>query len=141
MTESPANIYALGFGAVLLAAGIIGFAYSASFGSPGEVDAVFGILDVNAWHNLVHIASGALGLVAWRAGRAREYALGFGAVYVVVALWGFILGDGESILGFLPVNTEDNVLHLVIGFTGLAAGAMTHAAPDTSRRGGPAPAH
>jgi hypothetical protein len=141
MTESPANVYALAVGAVLLVAGIIGFAYSASFGSPGEVDAVFGILDVNAWHNLVHIASGAAGLVAWRVGRAREYALGLGAVYLVVAVWGFIIGDGESILGFLPVNTEDNVLHLLIGLVGVAAGLMTHAVPGTTRRGGPAPAH
>ena len=27
------------------------------------------------------------------------------------------------ILDFLPVNTEDNVLHLVLGLTGIAAGA------------------
>ena len=141
MTESPARLYALVFGAVLLVAGIVGFFYSASFGSPGEVDAIFGVLDVNAWHNLVHIASGALGLVAYRIGRAREYALGFGAVYTVVAIWGFILGDGESILGFLPVNTEDNVLHLVLGLTGLAAGAMTQAVTASPGRSGAAPAH
>ena len=54
--------------------------------------AVFGILDVNAWHNLIHIATGVLGLLAFTAGAraSRSYALGFGIVYIVVALWGFI---------------------------------------------------
>src|SRR5919109_878942 len=135
---SPAALYALVVGAVLLIAGIIGFAYSASFGSPGEVDSVFGILDVNAWHNIVHIATGALGLLLFRTA-AREYALGLGAVYLVVAIWGFVIGDGESILGFLPVNTEDNVLHAAIGIAGIAAGVTsptTAARPTTE--GGPA---
>jgi hypothetical protein len=136
---TPAQLYALVFGVVLLIAGIIGFAYSASFGSPGEVDSVFGILDVNAWHNIVHIATGALGLLLFRRA-AREYALGLGAVYVVVAIWGFIIGDGESILGFIPINTEDNVLHLVIGLAGLAAGLATQRAVAAAP-GGPAAAH
>jgi Domain of unknown function (DUF4383) len=60
---------------------------------------------------------------------ARVYAPVFGAVpAVVVAIWGFIIGDGETILSIIPVNTEDNVLHLLIGIAGLAAGAATPAA-------------
>jgi hypothetical protein len=92
-------------------------------------DAVFGILDVNGWHNVVHIATGALGLLAFAAGAyaARAYAFGLGAVYIVVAIWGFIVGDGDSILSIVPVNTEDNILHLLIGIVGLAAGAATPA--------------
>jgi hypothetical protein len=140
MTESPARLYALVVGGVLLIAGVVGFFYSSSFGSPGEVDSVFGILDVNAWHNVVHIVTGALGLLAWRYA-ARQYALGLGLVYLVVAIWGFIIGDGESILGFIPVNTEDNVLHLLLGLAGLTAGLATHAAPAEPMPGGPAPAH
>jgi Domain of unknown function (DUF4383) len=128
---TPARLYATLVGGTLLVVGIIGFFYSASFGSPGEVDAVLGIFDVNAWHNIVHIATGALGLLV--AGyAAREYALGLGVVYTIVAIWGFVIGDGESILGFIPVNTEDNILHLVLGLTGLAAGAATPA--DERRR-------
>jgi len=129
--SSPAKLYASLVGGTLVIAGIIGFFYSASFGSPGKVDAVLGILDVNAWHNLVHILSGALGLMAvgyW----ARQYAFGLGAVYVVIAIWGFAIGNHESILGFIPVNTEDNFLHLILGVLGIAAGAATPAA-RTSR--------
>lgn len=129
---TPAQLYAVLIGGVLLVAGIIGFFYSASFGSPGEVDAVIGILDVNAWHNLVHIASGALGLLAFAAGAraARTYALAFGAVYIIVAIWGFIIGSGESILGFIPINTEDNVLHVILGVLGIGAGLVN---PEVER--------
>src|SRR5919108_4939341 len=97
--SSPARLYATLVGAVLTIAGIIGFLYSASFGSPGDVDDVFGILDVNAWHNLVHIATGALGLYALRYGAAgaRTYAGVLGLVYVVIAIWGFILGSHGNI--------------------------------------------
>jgi hypothetical protein len=139
-TQSPARLYALVVGAVLVIAGIIGFAYSASFGSPGEVDSVFGILDVNAWHNIVHLATGALGLLLFRTA-AREYALGLGAVYLVVAIWGFIIGDGESILGFIPVNTEDNILHLALGVAGVAAGLASPRTVAAPAPGGPAAAH
>jgi hypothetical protein len=127
MDYSPASLYAGLIGAVLLVAGILGFFYSASFGSPGEVDAVFGILDVNAWHNLVHILSGVVGLLAFASGPAasRTYALVFGVVYIVVAIWGFIIGSHESILGFIPVNTEDNVLHAILGVLGVGAYAAS----------------
>jgi hypothetical protein len=120
---TPASLYAGLIGAVLLVAGIIGFFYSASFGSPGSVDAVFGVLDVNAWHNIIHILSGALGLYAFSLGprASRTYALAFGVIYLIVALWGLIIGNHESILGFVPVNTEDNILHLILGIVGLGA--------------------
>ena len=136
--SSPARLYATVVGGTLVIAGIIGFFYSSSFGSPGEVDDVFGILSVNGWHNLVHLATGALGLLA--AGyAARTYALGLGLVYVVVALWGFIIGSGDSILSIVPVNTEDNVLHLLIGIAGVAAFLATPA-EQPSRAASPPPA-
>jgi Domain of unknown function (DUF4383) len=138
--RSPAQLYALLFGIVLVGAGIVGFFYSADFGDPGEVDGVLGILDVNGWHNVVHIATGLIGLaVAGSYGNARAYAIGLGAVYVAIAAWGFIIGDGESLLGIVPVNTEDNFLHLLIGIAGLGAGLATPAtqAPTTAP---PAPA-
>jgi Domain of unknown function (DUF4383) len=125
--SSPARLYATLVGGTLVVAGIIGFFYSSSFGGPGDVDNVFGILAVNGWHNVFHILTGGLGLLA--AGyAARQYALGLGAVYFVIAVWGFIIGSGESILGFIPVNTEDNFLHLILGVLGLTAGAATPAA-------------
>ena len=126
--RTPAQLYALLVGATLVAAGLIGFLYNASFAVGDDVprDAVLGILDVNAWHNLVHIATGAIGLAVFRSVAAsRSYALGLGAVYLLVTVWGFILGDGGVILNLVPLNTEDNVLHLLLTLTGLAAGAVS----------------
>jgi hypothetical protein len=124
LDASPARLYATLIGAVLVIGGIVGFFYSASFGSPGEVDEALGLLSVNGWHNVVHIVTGALGLLV--AGfAARRYALWLGIAYLGIALWGFVLGSGEAILGFFPVNTDDNVLHLVLGLLGVLAALGT----------------
>ena len=126
--RTPAQLYALLVGGTLVVAGIIGFFYSSDFGSPGKGDDVFGILSVNGWHNVVHIVTGALGLVSLGYA-ARAYAGGLGLVYAVVAIWGFVIGNHESILGFIPVNTEDNVLHALFAIAGLGAFAATPAIP------------
>ncbi len=132
--RSPAQLYALVFGVVLVAAGIMGFFYSSDFGSPGDVDGVLGILDVNGWHNVVHIVTGGLGLLAFSGGYyyARQYAFGLGAVYIVVAIWGFIVGDGDAILSIIPVNTEDNILHALIAAVSLAIGFGSRSVPMPS---------
>jgi hypothetical protein len=140
--RSPAQIYALLFGVVLVGAGIMGFFYNATFTSDKSVrDAVLGILDVNGWHNVVHIATGALGLLAFSGGYyyARTYAFGLGAVYIAVAVWGFIIGNGDSILSIIPVNTEDNFLHLLIGIAGIGAGLATPAEPAPTTAPAPPP--
>ena len=91
------------------------------------------MLGVNGWHNVVHLLSGLAGLALFRSySGARAYAIGLAVVYTVVAIWGFVIGGGESILGFLPVNTEDNVLHLLIALAGLFAGLGTRATPAPS---------
>jgi Domain of unknown function (DUF4383) len=133
--RSPAQAFSLVIGATLVVAGIAGFFYNASFGTGDgtDRDAVLGILDVNGWHNVVHVLSGAVGLaVSGAYDGSRRYALGFGAIYLVVALLGFVAGDGDEIFNFIPVNTEDNVLHLLIGFAGVGAGVATPPTPAPS---------
>ncbi len=135
--RSPAQLYALVVGAVLVGAGIMGFFYNSSFATGGNVprDAVLGLLDVNAWHNIVHLATGALGLATLASlAAARGYALGLGAVYLVVTIWGFAIGDGEVLLNLLPINTEDNILHLLLAIAGLAAGAASSTRPARQTR-------
>ncbi|MGV1047478.1 MAG: DUF4383 domain-containing protein [Solirubrobacterales bacterium] len=122
---SPARLYASAGGALLVLVGIAGFFYSASFGAPGDVAAALGVLRVNAWLNLLHVASGALGLLAASIGASRRYALLVGALYTALAIWGFALDGGDAILGFLPAAGGDDALHLVLGLLGLAAAAGT----------------
>ena len=124
-TSSPARLYCTLVGAVLVIAGILGFFYEASFdtGDSIQADEVLGILAVNGWHNLVHLAIGLL-LLAAAGSAARTAALGVGLLYLVLAIWGFIESD-NVLISLIPINDEDNVLHLILGLTGLAAGAAT----------------
>jgi hypothetical protein len=129
--SSPARIYCLLVGAVLVIAGIIGFFYEASFATGDSIkeDDVFGILGVNGWHNVVHLAIGALLLVA-AGSAARAGAMFVGILYIVLCVLGFIAtGDGgidfvaenDVLIDLVPVNNEDNVLHLILGVTGVLA--------------------
>ena len=128
---SPARLYCLLVGAVLVIAGIIGFFYEASFATGDSIRThdVFGVLSVNGWHNLVHILAGVLGLLAYGAGAyaARTYAMTMGVLFLTLAVWGFVVGDGDSVLSIIPVNTEDNILHLLLGVAGLGAALATPA--------------
>ena len=128
---SPARLYCLLVGAVLVIAGIIGFFYEASFASGDSIRSqdVFGVLSVNGWHNLIHIATGALLLIA--AGPApRGASLLVGALYIVLCVLGFIatsnsgigfVAEHDTLVKLVPVNNEDNVLHLILGITGVIA--------------------
>ena len=130
---SPARLYATLVGGALVIAGIVGFLYEASFATGDSIvsDEAFGILAVNGWHNLVHLSLGVLGLAAARQA-ARTYALGVGLLYLVLALWGFVETENGFgvLLDLVPINTEDNWLHLILGLTGLAAGAATPEQPS-----------
>lgn len=123
--RTPAQLYALVIGAALAIAGIAGFFYSSAFGSPGRVDDAFGVLSVNGWHDALHVATGALGLVCFSRMGARRYALAVAVAYTAVAIWGLALGSGGSILGIVPVNAEDDALHLLIALLGLTAYALS----------------
>jgi hypothetical protein len=123
--RTPAQWYSLVAGAVLLLVGILGFLVEANFdfGSDVEGDSLLGF-EINGTHNLVHLASGALGLLAFRRrDTAKTFALAFGAVYLVVAIIGLIQGD--HVLGIIPVNGADHVLHLLLALAGLGAGFVS----------------
>lgn len=128
---SPARLYCLLVGAVLVIVGIIGFFYEASFATGDSIrtENVFGVLSVNGWHNLVHISIGALLLIA-AGSAARGAALFVGVLYIVLCVLGFIatsnsgigfIAENDTLLKLVPVNNEDNVLHLILGITGIIA--------------------
>jgi hypothetical protein len=136
LKRSPAQVYSLVIGLSLTLAGIVGFFYSADFstgsaaGDPANRDAVLGILDVNGWHNLVHLGTGLLGLlVASSYDNARRFAIGLGFVYSLVVILGLLYGTHDAVFGLIPINAEDDVLHGLIAFGGFAAWAATPSAP------------
>ncbi len=133
---SPARLYASAAGAFLVVLGIVGFFYSASFGTPGQVKDGLGVLGVNGWENVLHVVTGAIGLLV--AGHAaRQYALWLGALYVALAIWGFAIASRDSILGLLPAGAGANSLHLVLGLLGIAA-ALATPVPKLKARAKPA---
>ena len=118
---SPAQVFAVVVGLVLVAAGAIGFAVDSSFHTGGGVTGhkLLG-LEVNGWHNLVHIATGAL-LLAGSGSRsaARGVCRLFGLGYVVVTIAG--IAGGDDAFGLIPINAPDDVLHGVLAFGALLA--------------------
>lgn len=110
---SFAKNFTLLLGAVLLIVGVLGFLLP----SP-----LLGFFEVDTVHNIVHIASGAIGLWAAMSGpnAAKMFLIVFGVVYGVVAALGFL--TASPILGLLHVNAADNWLHTVIAVACLYVG-------------------
>jgi hypothetical protein len=128
--RSIAQWFCLIFGITLIIVGLLGFLVEPKFdtsvgGDPGQVDGEdLIIFEVNGWHNVVHLLSGIFLLVfAGRRRPARMAALAFGVVYVIVSIIGLI--DGQDLFGLVPIDRADNVLHIVLALTAIAAGLMS----------------
>jgi Domain of unknown function (DUF4383) len=123
--RTPAQWYCLLAGLALLLAGIFGFISDSSFDTGDGVQGdLFLGFEVNALHNLVHVASGLVLLAASpKRASARAVALGFGVVYGLVAIVGLI--DGEDVLGLIPVNLADNLLHIALAALGIITGLIS----------------
>lgn len=120
---------ATAFGVVFLVIGVLGFV--PTLVPDGKL---LGIFQVNAFHNIVHILSGAVALFAGMTSvdYSKLYFKVFGVVYALVTVLGFLTGNG--LLGLLPVNTADNLLHLVIAAAALYLGFMaTAVSPKTAK--------
>lgn len=103
------------FGIGFLAAGILGFVPAVT---PDGY--LLGIFEVDSMHNLVHVVSGVIALIAASSVvYARWYFRIFGIIYALVTIAGFVLsGD----LYLMHVNFADNILHLVIAVIALYLG-------------------
>lgn len=114
------------FGIVFLAVGILGFVPGIAPAGPDGMPMLLGIFMVNATHSIVHIVSGAIFLFASMsgAGAARLWFQIFGVVYALVAIMGFVVGNG-MIFGLISNNTNDTWLHVVLAVAMLAIGFGT----------------
>ena len=138
--RTPAQWYCYLAGAGLLLAGIFGFFADSTFDTGSSPDRLGGNvgglqgdsflgLEVNGWHNVVHIASGLFLLaMAGKRRTAKPAALAFGVVYGLVAIIGLI--DGNDVLGFIPINKADNVLHILLSLAGILAAVISRTEDD-----------
>jgi hypothetical protein len=123
--RTPAQWYCLLAGLALLLVGAFGFISDSSFdtGDGVQGDRFLGF-EVNAIHNLIHVASGLVLLAASpKRASARAVAIGFGLVYGLVAIIGLI--DGNDVLGLIPINAADNVLHIALAALGVITGLIS----------------
>ena len=109
---------AVAFGIIFVLVGILGFVPAAT--PDGKL---LGLFAVNAMHNIVHVASGIVALIAGFASErgAKLYFQIFGIVYALVAVLGFVQGDG-LLLGLVSNNAADTWLHVVIALVALYLG-------------------
>ena len=118
-------------GAVFLLVGILGFVpgitqhiYPLSFAGHGGNDTLIGLFKVSVLHNVVHLLFGVAGLAMARTTRsATTYLVGGGIIYLVLAIYGAVIDTGSAV-NFVPVNTADNWLHLVLGIGMVALGLI-----------------
>ena len=130
--RSPVRTAALAVSVVFLLVGVLGFipGITTDYGSMAfaghHSDAhLLGVFQVSVLHNIVHLLFGAVGLAMARtAANARLYLIGGGAVYLVLWLYGLVVGQ-ETAANFVPVNTADDWLHFVLGLGMIALGVLT----------------
>jgi Domain of unknown function (DUF4383) len=126
--RTPVQNVARLLGIVFLLVGILGFVPGITtnlydgldFAGDGSEAELLGIFQVSVLHNIVHLLFGVAALaLANTASGARTYLLGGGALYLVLWLLGLIGG-----LDWVPTNTADDWLHLVLGVAMIGAGVL-----------------
>ena len=113
---------ALAVAAVFLLVGVLGFIpgittdYSSmSFAGHHSDAKLLGVFQVSILHNIVHLLFGLAGFAMARTvSGARFYLVGGGAIYLVLWLYGLVVGQ-DSAANFVPVNTADDWLHFLLG--------------------------
>ena len=131
-------------GIVFLLVGVLGFipGITSNFGDlgfagPGSDALLLGLFQVSILHNIVHLLFGVAGLALARtAAGARQYLIVGGVIYLVLFLYGLIVG-ANSAANFVPLNGADDILHLLLGIgmigLGVALTRRTATTTGTSR--------
>ena len=117
--------------ATFLLVGVLGFVPGITsdygdmtFASHDSMAMLLGIFQVSILHNIVHLLFGVAGIVLSRTDSgARTYLVGGGVVYLVLWIYGLVI-DQASAANFVPVNTADNWLHLLLGVGMIGLGVL-----------------
>lgn len=140
--RSPVRAVTLLFGAVFLLVGVAGFIPGLTtdydhLGFAGEESTaeLLGTFQVSVLHNIVHLLFGVFAVAMARTETgARTYLVGGGTVYLLLWIFGLIVHGGEGKGNFIPVNDQDNWLHLGLALALLGLGLLLPE-PARSRTG------
>jgi uncharacterized protein DUF4383 len=127
----PVQLAAAVVGAVFLLVGILGFVPGVTanynqlaFAGHDSGALLLGLFAVSVLHNLVHTAFGVARLLLSRTrSGAKNFLIIGGVVYAVLWLYGLLIDHGSA-ANFVPVNTADNWLHLVLAVGMVALGVL-----------------
>ena len=106
------------FGIVFVIVGILGFISNPIVGSGS-------LFETDTIHNLIHLIIGIVLLVVAKKPAAGTTLAVIGAIYLVLAIVGFLVTDGSNpvqLLGIASINSADNWLHVVLGIVVGAVG-------------------
>ncbi len=131
----------MGLGIVVMLVGVLGFIPGVTtqyselmFLGPASHAMILGLFQVSMLLNIVQLAIGATGWAMSRTEHgARNFLLGAGALYIVLAIFGLIVGV-DSAANFLSLNMMDNWTHLVLGIVMVAAGWLFSRSMAADRR-------
>ncbi|HYF74890.1 MAG TPA: DUF4383 domain-containing protein [Nocardioides sp.] len=134
-SEKFARTAATVVGATFLLVGVLGFIPGITtdygdleFAGHESGAQLLGIFDVSILHNAVHLLFGVLGLAMARSGiNAVRYLIGGGVVYLVLWVYGLLV-DRHSEANFVPLDSADNWLHLILGLGMIGLGLAAHRA-------------
>jgi Domain of unknown function (DUF4383) len=104
---------------------------------PGALEPFAGLLlalfAVNWFHNVAHLAIGAVGLAVYRSYSAsKAYALALGIAYAALFVLGVLTADVATLGGLLPLNGLDDLLHVGTSLVAFAA-YFTARMPESER--------
>ena len=127
---------ALAVGAVFLLVGILGFIPgittnydTMTFAGHHSNALLLGLFNVSILHNLVHLLFGVAGVLMARTfNAARAYLIGGGVIYLLLFIYGLVI-DFNSAANFVPLNTADNWLHLVLAIAMIGLGLALSRSP------------
>jgi hypothetical protein len=128
------RLFALIFGIVFLLIGIAGFipglihtpAFERDLAVGQGYGYLFGLFPVNVLHNLVHLAFGIWGILAYRGlGAAVTYARVVAIAYGLLAIMGFI-PVLNTVFGLVPIYGHDIWLHAVLAIVAAYFGWFHH---------------
>jgi hypothetical protein len=138
--QHPLRQAALVTGAVFLVIGVLGFIPGVTTDYDGMTFAghestaeLLGVFQVSILHNIVHLLFGVAGvLMARTISGAYAFLVGGGVIYLLLFIYGLII-DQSSGANFVPVNSADNWLHLVLAVAMIGLGLVLRRAPARTR--------
>jgi hypothetical protein len=109
--RTTTQLVALGFGAVYVVVGLVGFLVDHDGFADRHGHKLLGLFEVNPMHNVAHLLIGVvLVLAAGRLASARAATGAIGAAYLLLGVVGPFIHDSD--VNILALNGADDLLHL-----------------------------